>query len=272
MSKVNTKSKVSFDIKSLELLGLSDNEILLYSNMLQMPRATVKQLGTLGLFPRTMLYHVLNQLIGKALVEAQDLVGTKTIYIAKDPENLYQLLHKKEVAFKQTSDSVKELIPKLKNQFSLFGKIPNIRVFNGILEYEKALEDIFVSRVDTIYAYENFQIKKTGLEARNNFENRRILKKIKKDVIFFEIKESLDKLANLKYNDYTNYRGIAEGELKEFQIDLILYSNKLLYTLHDSHEPMALLIEDRNLYEMQMSIFQSLYNSGKNRTLYYTEK
>lgn len=264
-------NRVNIETGVLETLGLSENEILLYTNMLQMQKATVRELGTLGLFPRTMLYHVLNQLIGKGLVESFDLPSKKTTFTAKDPENLYQLLHKKEQDFKHNAENIKELIPKLKTQFSLFGTIPNIRTFHGVLGYENALEDIFISKPDCIYAYENFHTKKTGIEVRQNFENRRVLKKLKKDVVFFDSKENLQKLKEIVYNDYTNYRGVLGEELQEFNTDLILYSNKLLYTVHNGHEPACILIEDKSLFAMQKSLFKNLWATGKNRTLYYTQ-
>jgi sugar-specific transcriptional regulator TrmB len=238
-----------------------------------MPRASVKDLGNLALFPRTMLYHVLNQLIARGLVATQDN-KTKTIYIAKDPDTLYDLLHKKEQDFKNSTQEIKELIPKLKNQYILFGKIPTVRVFQGIEEYSNLLESILSEKNTqdgTILSFEVLEGKKPGQAVRENFDRRRIRQKLHKKVLFFENANSLKGLLETPYNDFTEFRSIQNNQLDEFEVDIYLFANKIIYTTYyNNHEPIALLIEDRNLYQMQANFHKMLWQLGKNRTLYYT--
>lgn len=265
------KAKININIQTLQSLGLGENEAILYSKLLQTSSNTVQQLENLALFPRTMLYHVLNQLIGKGLVESGKS-KTKTVFIAKDPDTLYELLHKKEKEFEREKQSVKELIPKLKNEFLLFGKVPNVRTFKGIEEYQKVLDECLLSKPIEIYSYEKLEAKKSGLEVRENFDRRRVIRKIKKNVLFFENVDSLKSLAKIQYNDFTNFRSAQIEDLSPFSTDVMLYDGKILYTSYpENKEPVAVLIEDKSLFEMQKNIFNVFWNSGKNRTLYYTE-
>ena len=88
MQRKNEKSNIT---STLEKLGLSENEALLYSVMLRHPKCTVQELTTRAPFPRTMLYHVLNQLSQKGLVSSSK-DKWRTLYIAESPERLYELL------------------------------------------------------------------------------------------------------------------------------------------------------------------------------------
>ena len=259
-------------IRTLRELGVSENEAVLYSQMLARPRSTVQELGIHAPFPRTMLYYVLKQLMQRGLVSARK-EKWRTVYIAEDPERLHDLLAHKEREFERETKAVRELIPQLKNRYRLAGKRPTIRSFEGIEEYQKALEDILISRPKEISAYEILTDKKQALEVRDAHERRRISRKIQKKVLFFEQGNSLEWIKRRRYDDFTQFRSVKEGAVAPFKIDLALYGGKLLYTsYYDEYEPTAILVEDRMLYEMQKNIFDMLWKQGKDRTLAFTKK
>ncbi|MBC7836376.1 hypothetical protein H7X87_01190 [Acetobacteraceae bacterium] len=266
------KPKKDTTIRTLQELELGENEAILYTQMLSHPRSTVQELVTHAPFPRTMLYYVLKQLMQRGLVSAKK-EGWRTVYIAEDPEHLYDLLAQKEREFQRETGAVRELIPELKNQYRLAGKRPTVRTFEGIAEYQKALEDIIVSKPKEILTYEILSGKKPALEVRETHERRRIARKIQKNVLFFEQGNALQALKNYPYNDFTQFRSINESSSEVFDVDLALYEGKLLYTsYYDEHEPTAILVEDKALYEMQRNLFDALWKQGKERTLAFTEK
>src|SRR5207249_531647 len=108
--------KKDANTRTLQDLGLSANEAILYSLMLSRPRSTVLELSTRAPFPRTMLYYVLKQLSQRGIV-SESRKGSRTLYIAEDPERLYDLLALKERDFEQEISAVRELIPQLKNRY-----------------------------------------------------------------------------------------------------------------------------------------------------------
>ncbi len=265
------KRKIDTAIRTLQELELSENEAVLYAQMLSRPRGTVQELATYAPFPRTMLYHVLKQLMQRGLVSAKK-DGWRTEYIAEDPEHLYDLLAQKEREFEREIGTIRELIPRLKHRYRLAGKRPSVRTSEGVGEYQKALEEIIVSKPKEIFAYEVLAAKKPALETRDAHERRRIARKIQKKVLFFEDGVALQFLKSRHYDDFTQFRGIKEGSAASFQVDLTLYDGKLLYTsYYDEHEPTAVLVEDRALYEMQKSLFDALWKQGKDRTLAFTK-
>ena len=257
---------------ALERMGLSENEAILYSQMLSRPRSTVQELGTYAPFPRTMLYYVLKQLVRRGLVSAKK-EEWRTVYIAEDPERLYDILASTEQEFERDSDTIRELIPRLKHQYRLAGKRPNVRTFDGAAEYMKALEDILISKPREILAYEVLAKKKPSLEIVDAHEKQRITRKIQKKILFFEHGNALQFLKDRRYNDYTQFRSIKDGSVKPFEVELILYDGKLLYTsYYDDYEPTAILIEDQALHDMQKNMFEVLWKQSRDRTLAFTEK
>ncbi|MCR4328107.1 MAG: hypothetical protein NUV53_01165 [Patescibacteria group bacterium] len=266
----NTKQKNNI-VGVLEKLGLSENEALLYSVMLKYPKSTVQELATRSPFPRTMLYYVLNQLSQKGLVSTSK-DKWRTLYIAENPERLYELLAEREKEFEKQAHAVREIIPELKTRYRLGGVRPGVRIFEGIEEYRKALEDIIISRPKIILAYETLGKKKPGLEVRELHEQRRIMKKIQKNIIFSENKESAHYFSKRKYDDFTKFKSVEEKIVKHFDVDLMLYDGKILYASYDEREPTAILIEDIALYAMQQNLFLSIWPKAKDKSLLFIKK
>lgn len=252
---------------ALQELDLGENEATLYSLMLSHPRCTVRELTTRAPFPRTMLYYVLNQLMQRGLVAAKK-EKTRTVYVAEDPERLYELLAEREHEFEQEKNAIRDLIPRMKRQYRLAGERPNVRTFDGVEDYQKALDDVIISKPKEIMAYENIAKKRPALTVRDAHERQRITRKIKKKILFFESSDALRFLARRTYDDFTEFRNVRDSSVLPFSVDLAIYDGKLLYTsYYDEHEPTAVLIEDRALYAMQKSIFDALWKQGKDRTL-----
>lgn len=261
------KPKKEMTVRTLQELDLVENEAILYTHMITCPQSTVQELGVQTSFPRTMLYHILKQLIRRGLVSTKK-EGWRTVYIAEDPEHLYDLLAKKEQVFEKETNTIRELIPCLKNQYRLAGIRPTVRIFEGVEEYKKALEDIIISNPREIYAYEVFATKKPAKEIRETNDKQRVVRKISKKVLFFNRGDALRTLGLRPYDDFTQFRSIKEGSVALFDTDLTLYDGKLLYTsYYDEHEPTAILVEDKALYLMQKNLFDTLWKQGKNETL-----
>ena len=97
-----------------------------------------------------------------------------------------------------------------------------------------------------------------------------MVKKIQKNVLFFENKESAQYLSKRKYDDFTKFRNTEERTVKHFNVDLMLYDGKILYTSYDEREPTAILIEDKALYTMQQNLFLSIWPKAKDKALLLT--
>ena len=100
---------------------------------------------------------------------------------------------------------------------------------------------------------------------RELHEHRRIVKKIQKHVLFFENKEAAQNLTKRRYDDFTQFRNTGALSVNNFDVDLMLYDGKMLYTSYDEREPTAILIEDKALYTMQQNLFLSLWIKAEDK-------
>lgn len=256
--------------ETLQNLGLSENEAELYSLMLKHPRSTVQQLQTRTPFSRTLLYHILDQLVQKSLVSASK-DSWRTTYIAESPERLYDILASREEEFRERTQALRALVPELKHEYRLAGNRPDVRILDGIPGYKKALEDVIVSAPETVYAYyPPLAQKRPGIELRDAHDGRRVHKKIHMHVLLPDEAGTRTLVQQRRYNDYTRFR-VNTTALDAFNVDVMLYSGKILYTTYNSGEPTVTLIEDRPLYDMQQQLFHLLWETSEDITLLSTK-
>jgi sugar-specific transcriptional regulator TrmB len=263
-------SKSDHTTRSLTGLGLSENEAVLYAFMLGQPKCTAQVLAARAPFPRTMLYHVLGQLTTRGLITTKK-DAWRTVYVAEDPERLYELLAHKEQELAKEAHLIREVIPHMKQRYHLAGARTSVRVFEGLSEYAKVLEDCIIAGPKEILSYESPTKSKPGLEVRDEHERRRLSKKIQKMVLYCGNEVKAGVITSKNYNDFTQYRSVHSGAVAPFEVDLMLYDGKILYTSYDAYEPTAVLIEDRALYVMQKNMFDSFWKTATDRTFDFTK-
>lgn len=267
-SKMATSTKTDPVSPHLTKLGLSENEAVLYTLMLRYPRSTVKEMLEKTPFPRTMLYHVLGQLTKRGLATAVKNQW-RTVYIAENPQRLYRLLEEKEEVFAEETRHMREIIPALKDQYRLAGRRPDIRLFEGLKEYQRALQDMLLTGPDEICSYFHpSHVRKPGIEFRESFERKRVSRKMLRKNLLSLSAEAKKFLKQTRSNDYTPFR-FVKNHPEFFSADVQLYAGKVLYTTYEDHEPIALLIDDQLFYGMQKNLFESLWKSAQPATLFH---
>jgi len=248
-------------VETLQKLGLGENEALLYSLLLTQPKSTVQELQMHTPFPRTMLYYVLNNLQEIGLV-ARQKIGWRTEYVVESPERLYELLSKREQEFKMEAEAVQEIIPELNTTYRLSSKRPDAPIFQGVEGYKTALEDILRSNPKEICYYKHVGTPKIpGLEVREDFETRRLNKRIPLKILLEDTSASNEWIKKQVLNDYTWHR-LTPKELNVCAQDIYLYNSKILYVTHDNREPIVLLVEDENYNKTQTNIFQYIWKQS----------
>ena len=86
---------MAFDEKSLEKIGLTEAESVVYMSLLKFGLSTVKEISTRCRYQRSNLYDILEQLQAKGLVSSHIENNTK-YYASIDPESLVSYLKEKE--------------------------------------------------------------------------------------------------------------------------------------------------------------------------------
>lgn len=220
-SKTNTQV-------TLESIGLTENEALLYKTMIEHPQATVRELQSLTPFPRTQLYHILNSLKKHGLVTSAK-EKARTRFIAEDPDALLDVLKQKEQQFNANAESLRALIPNLKNQYKGAQLGGSFKLFVGSEKYRRAYEDIINTKPKTVFTFSyTGEAPLPGVDIR---------KDVRAQMNMVGIEEK--KIALPSGND----------------VELHLYAGKVLYTVPTDAEPVATLIEDKGLYSLHRNLF-----------------
>lgn len=259
---MTTKRKKNSATVALEKFGIGENESILYDIMLKTGEATVLDLQKQAPFPRTLLYYILNNLMHLGLVSFIKK-PRRTVYLAEDPEKLYDIVQEREREFEKSKNSLQEIIPELRNQYHLSQNRPGVRFFEGIERYREALEDVVHTRPVCIYTYLSVsERKKSGIKIREQANKDRIGWGIQEKVLLPETPEAKAYFALHKQDEKTEFRFVPD-HVSIFTVDVRLYDGKITETSYGSKEPVVTMTENKELYDLQKSIFLFLWGIGK---------
>lgn len=137
--------------RSLQDMGLSENEVRVYLAILELGRGTVSLIARRANINRTTGYDVLAGLVAKQLVSVTGK-EPKQEYAAESPARL-EVLMREEVTRAQArlAETAANLIPRLKSMQTTVGR-PNVKFYEGREGLIQAYEDTLTAR-EPIRAY-----------------------------------------------------------------------------------------------------------------------
>jgi sugar-specific transcriptional regulator TrmB len=139
-------------IKTLEFIGFSEKEVLVYLALLELGKGTVTQISHKAGINRPTGYHVLASLAVKELVRVSGK-EPKQEYVAESPDQIEKLLAKKIESDQSFIKEARKIIPELKSMHNVVDR-PKILFYEGKEGLEKVYEDTLSSH-ETIRAYAN---------------------------------------------------------------------------------------------------------------------
>ena len=142
---------INLDLKkSLEFIGFSEKEVVVYLALLELGKGTVTQISRKAGINRPTGYHVLASLEGKSLVKASGK-EPKQEYVAESPDQIEKMLQEKikndEIFIKEA----RKIIPELKSIHNVTDR-PRVFFYEGREGMEKVYEDTLTSH-EPIRAY-----------------------------------------------------------------------------------------------------------------------
>jgi predicted DNA-binding transcriptional regulator len=117
--------------KALLQFGLTEKEISIYLMLLENGVGSVQEISRQSGINRVTIYAGLDQLKTKGLV-AETKKGSRTLFVAENPENLGEILEKKKAVLKSEEETLNNfLIPALKAVNTAIPDKPQILFFEG---------------------------------------------------------------------------------------------------------------------------------------------
>ena len=202
-------------------------------------------------FKRGDLYNVIARLEKVGLIEVNEKENKK-IYFPVHPDKLEEIMQETEKEIKNVKNSLNQAIPELISLFNMSANKPGVRFLEGKEGIVKAFEDTFTSQ-EPIYTYTNGEaVDKYIKEINEKYSNIRNKKGVDKKVLLIDNKYNRDRIRNFPY---TNYRFLP-ANIKPFNNTLQIYDNKVSYISLRPENLLAVIIYDKDIYQMHRSMFE----------------
>lgn len=241
------------ELSILKKLNLNDKEIKVYLKLLEYGAISVRSLAELTDINRGTTYDILKRLQELGLVSYyhQD---TKQHFVAEDPEKLLKLLASQETELHEAKEGIRDLIPELKSLQEKEDNRPTTKLYEGKAGIRQILDDVLESVSKEInkeyFIYSATKSSEDINSAYPEFTKERIKRKIAVKAI------SLAKGGRTSGLDERKWLATDE----QSATFVIIYAGKCAFlSRNKSGQPVGVIIENKNIYETQKIIFDSLW-------------
>ncbi|MFZ2193804.1 MAG: helix-turn-helix domain-containing protein [Candidatus Moraniibacteriota bacterium] len=244
----------------LNQLNFSEKETLVYLALVELSSAKVKEISKKTGLNRTTIYDICDVLLQKGLISKYKK-GASTFFNALDPKHLINYLDREKEEqtkkIEKQKEKVAELLPQLISLQNIYSaNKPKVQFFEGEKGMREAYEDTLESK-GMILAYANMETMKKGLpNFFPEYFKRRAEKKIFIRAIMPQNELSIER-AKFNQEEMRDTRFLPDDKM-EFSPEVNIYNNKILIASWE--EKMAIIIESKELVELQKLTFNLLWN------------
>src|SRR3990170_8288815 len=241
-------------IKTLQDIGLSENEAAVYVAGLSLGPTTAIKIARQTGIKRPTVYTVIESLKEKGLMNIE-IKGFKQHYVSENPDRLKEVLE-------QRKKELNKKIPELQALFNLKGEEGSIKYYEGLegikSVYEGMIKDIkphedyvVISNLDKVLELDEKWFKDFfDRRAKLNINIRLLLQDTEKAREFKKYAKNINakiKLLPSKTNLNTN---------------LVITPQRVM--IHQLKYPIvAIVIENKSTIEMQQELFEIIWNTGE---------
>ncbi len=238
--------------EELKELGMSENEIRIYIELLKTGTTTANRIAKLTGIKRSTTYDNLSLLGNKGMVSSilQDKV---TYYEAVDPKKIIRIMDEKKEKLNSIVEKLSSLkeINKYEGGASFYeGKKGVVTILNDILDEKKEL-----------WFYGS---RKRAMTALQNYPDNFVLKRAESDIHLKAVMSSEDK-GDPAMNDKKVYALSKMKFLKSLNnipTNVFIYGNKVAF-MTSGDNIVGIIIKNKDVVNQQKSIFEVLWKIAK---------
>lgn len=241
--------------KILKEFNLTNSEIKIYLTLLKSGSTLAGGITTKTGLHRRNVYDSIERLIKKGLV-GYIIKDNKKYFKATDPEHFLHLLEEEQEALKQKEEDLREILPKLLVLKKLTKNNQRVTIFEGKKGLITILEDVIkMGGQNLVLSTTKIHLIKDYLKW---FHKKRVKAKVVDKLILN--KKDINRAKQLAKLPYTQVRIMS----KEFDSPLALniYADKVGILIL-SENPIAILIEDKEVYESFKKYFKLLWDMAQ---------
>ena len=246
------------EIGVLESLGLNKNEAKVYLSLLKLGKANAAQIvKSLGVH-RNIVYDNLDKLLEKGLVSFIN-EGKKRMFIAENAEALLTFLESKKKKAEEELSKAKKLLPEINTLLETARPEQDVCLFRGVNAVKKALSRVFHEKAYYWIGATNASIYTLGEDYWRMFNKRVDQLKIKEKILI-NTDFIFSKKVLLHTSKFREHR-ILPKELKQ-AVEIGLFGATVAIFVY-SPNPIALVIEDKTVFDLFMNQIEFLWNISK---------
>lgn len=252
--------------------GLTEKEVSAYLALLKYGLRPTSFIAKKAGLNRGTTWVVLHSLTEKGLV-AKMVKKNVQYFSALSPERLLAFLHNREQHIRDVRTRAEEMLPQLLALANPHSARPKIEYFEGVEGARYVLESTLSSKEKRLRAFLSLADTSdfVGDEFLEDYTKRRISTGLKLEALRTREKDKLAMQKNIfarKYHTGSKYKRVVRyvPEDLSFPITMYLYDEKIAL-ISSPGENFALVIESRELSEMQKKLFQLVWdNAAPDRT------
>ncbi len=239
-------------IKTLQEIGLSEDESIIYSCLLKFPKMTISEIARATNKKRTTCYQYIDLLLSKDFV-VRVPVGKRMFYSAVSPQKVLATTKKRYSAFESA-------VEEMSKQYEESTHKPKLMFYEGKREIKNIYDDLFktIGDVYSIFPpsafFENFteneynefdsSISQYALKSRDLIVGDKYFKQVE------QIRQK---------NGIQNKITKKLPESFKSNVDMLIYNNKVaLISLRDLS---ALVIESKDIADLFKNIHNTIWKS-----------
>jgi sugar-specific transcriptional regulator TrmB len=247
--------------KILTAAGLSAKEAQIYEIILDMGQAPASEIYKKTAYKRGLVYKLLEQLTEKGLIIKIEKPRKVAIFRVEHPNKINERLEEQAQKVNYYKRTMGELMPQLVTNYNLAFNKPGIQFFEGEEGVRKVLAGTLTAR-KIIYTYADIEAVIKYTEAINReYIKKRDKLQISKKVITIDSPFAREFFKNYHTN-ITDTRFI-DHQAYPFSSVMQIYDNNVAYISLSRDAFVAVLITDKNIYQMQKSLFEFNWKYAK---------
>jgi len=249
------KSFSKLKLQTLELLGLREKDMEVYTALLQLGSAPLRGVAEQAGLNRGTAYDALKRLKASGLVSHVDAKSHR-YFMAEDPGKLTGLVTRREVALQEVRQTLTDVIPALQSLTLEQNHRPSVRYYEGASGIRDILQDVLLTteKIEsrTYCVYSSSVIRDLIAAAWPRFVSQRK----RRDVYVKAI--AVGKGGTTAGKDERKWL----TKKTSAPTYIFIYGNKTAYVAADASKRLfGVIIEDDAIAKTQQLIFESLWKS-----------
>ncbi len=239
-------------IDKLKLLGFSEKEIKVYTTLLGLKQASVRQLAMASGINRGTTYDILKSLMKEGLTSYFHK-EKKQYFVAENPDAITAVIERRQNKLDDLKKEAGQIIPMLKAIYEMSDEKPVVKYYEGRRGIRIILNDVLEttgSNGKEYYVYSAEHTRARLYEQYEQYSVERVKLGIKVKVI------ALGEGGELRGLDERKWINVQDPA----STYTIIYGGKIAYLTLDAHKELAgVILENQGIYATQKIVFEALW-------------